>query len=204
MLTFKSPHTCEVIDMLRICQFFLFSLIILTATVAKSAGLSDMSFIDQENRPVAFNKWAGQFIVLSFVYASCPMPEMCPLTMAINKKIHARWIKKNKPFPLHFAIATLDPEEDGPKEMKEYADANKAPLEDFSFLTGSESAMADLASFFDSAPIPGGSLKSHKVVTVLLGPNLEVIKKFTGNKYSYENIASAVRSLKSKPTLKTK
>ncbi|MEI6833956.1 MAG: cytochrome P460 family protein [bacterium] len=157
-----------------------------------------MKFTNHEGKQASFDQWRGSYVLLSFVYAGCPMPEMCPLTMHINKKIQSTWLKQNKPFPLHFAVATLDPEEDGPEEMKEYATENGLSFEDFTMITGSKNAMADLVSYFNSAPIPGEKLLNHKVVSVLLSPDLETLKTFSGNKYSYGEIKKAVDTHKRK------
>jgi protein SCO1/2 len=183
--------------------FILLSSLIYATEKAHAVELKEMSFLNQDNQPTDLTKWSGKFLVLSFIYSRCPMSEMCPLTISIDKKIYDKWVKAKKPFPLHFVVATLDPEEDGPEELKEYAKAYKTPSDGFTFLTGTKSNMADLSSFFDAAPIPGESMKSHKILTVLLGPNLEVIAKYTGNKHSYEKIASATRSfLKASSTKK--
>lgn len=163
-----------------------------------AATLQEIKLIDQHNKPTSFTERKGSYIFLSFVYAGCPMPEMCPLTMQINKKIYGQWLNKKKPFPLNFVFATLDPEEDGPEEMKEYATENGLTFDDFTMVTGSKSAMADLVSYFNSAPIPGEKLLNHKVVSVLLGPELETLKTFSGNKYSYEEIKQIVDAHKKK------
>lgn len=167
-------------------------LIFFSVSPALSADLKEMKFIDHEGRPATFSQWQGSYILLSFVYAHCPMPEMCPLTMGTNKKVHADWLKKGKPFPLRIVMATLDPEGDGPEELKDYGTSNGVNFDDFTFLTGTKNAMADLSSYFNSASIPGEKLINHKVVSVLLGPQLEILTTFGGNKYSYSAIKKFV------------
>jgi protein SCO1/2 len=169
----------------------LFSPQILLET-ASAAEFPEISVVNQDGKPLRMSDFRGKNILLSFVYASCPMPEMCPLTMAINKKIISAWKKDRQPFPFHVVFATLDPEEDGPEEMKTYGTNNKLDFKDFTLITGKNSEMADLSSAFDSAPIPGEKLINHQVVSVLLDPNLKVIKKFFGNKYTYDEIKKLV------------
>jgi protein SCO1/2 len=165
----------------------LFSPQILLET-ASAGEFSEISVVNQDGKLLRMSDFRGKNILLSFVYASCPMPEMCPLTMAINKKIISAWKNDRQPFPFHVVFATLDPEEDGPEEMKTYGTNNKLDFKDFTLITGKNSEMADLSSAFDSAPIPGEKLINHQVVSVLLDPNLKVIKKFFGNKYTYDEI----------------
>lgn len=171
---------------------FLAALVFFYGCETIAANLQEIKLLNQNGKATALTERKGSYIFLSFVYAGCPMPEMCPLTMQINKKIHAQWLRNKKPFPLHFIFATLDPEEDGPEEMKDYANENGLNLDDFTMVTGSKNAMADLASYFNSAPIPGEKLLNHKVVSVLLSPDLETLKTFSGNKYSYEEIRKLV------------
>jgi cytochrome oxidase Cu insertion factor (SCO1/SenC/PrrC family) len=174
-----------------ICISALFSPQILLET-ASAGEFPEISVVNQDSKPLRMSDFRGRNILLSFVYASCPMPEMCPLTMAINKKIISAWKNDRQPFPFHVVFATLDPEEDGPEEMKTYGTNNKLDFKDFTLITGKNSEMADLSSAFDSAPIPGEKLINHQVVSVLLDPNLKVIKKFFGNKYTYDEIKKLV------------
>lgn len=171
-----------------LAYFFVFSV-----QPVLGADLKEMKFIDHEGQPASFSQWQGSYILLSFVYAHCPMPEMCPLTMSTNKKVHADWLKNGKPFPLRIVMATLDPEGDGPEELKDYGTSNGVNFDDFTFLTGTKNAMAELSSYFNSAPIPGEKLINHKVVTVFLGPQLEILKTFGGNKYSYSTVQKFVK-----------
>lgn len=165
----------------------------LTST-SYAAELDQINLKNQDNKPITLKDFDGRYVLLSFVYASCPMPEMCPLTMNINKKIMKEWQNDGQPFPFHIVFATLDPEEDGPGEMKQYGENNKLDTKNFTLITGTESSIADLTSYFDSAPIPGEAMINHKIVSVLLGPNLTVLKKFTGNKYEYNQIKKLAAS----------
>jgi len=185
-----------------LCIFGFFTPEILIRT-ANAADFADISVVNQDGKNLRMNDFRGQHVLLSFVYASCPMPEMCPLTMAINKKIMSAWKSDRQPFPFHIVFATLDPEEDGPQELKTYGTNNKLDFKNFSLITGKKSEMADLSSFFDSASIPGEKLINHQVVSVLLDPSLKVIKKFFGNKYNYDEIKKLALSSTAQPQLQT-
>ncbi|MCX6102126.1 MAG: hypothetical protein NT000_02525, partial [Proteobacteria bacterium] len=69
---------------------------------------------------------------------------------------------------------------------------NRVSFNIFTFLTGTDENMAELTSFFDSAPIPGQTFISHRPISVLLSPKLEVIEKFYDNHFSYDLIGHKI------------
>jgi len=154
--------------------------------------LRELSFINQDGKPIKLNRLGNNYLLMSFIFTRCPVAKMCPLTLTLNQKLEREWLKKGKPFPLHFLMATLDPEGDTPKALKDYAIKRGISFKNFTFITGSEVNMAELTSFFDSAPIPGQTFLNHRPTSVLLNPNLEVVEKFFDNHFSYDLVRQKV------------
>jgi protein SCO1/2 len=140
--------------------------------------------------------YKGNYIFISFVFTRCPMKEMCPLTMTLKRGLIDKW-KTLKPRPaLKFLAVTLDPEHDKPKVIKAYSMNRGFDFTDFTFATGSRARLSDFTSYFNIFAVPGEGLIAHSIRSVLLDPNLKLIKTYDDNKWSAKQVLADLKKHK--------
>jgi len=165
----------------------LVSLLFLISLALEASPIPDVHGTDQAGRPFSVHSLKGSYILISFVFSSCPMPKMCPLTMRLNQKVQLLW-KKDIPHPLKLLIVTLDPEGDTPEVLKKYGERFQLDPKNSFLITGNAQALSDFGSAFNVAGWPSGNTTVHNLKTILVGPKLEEIKQYKENEWSPELI----------------
>ncbi len=81
----------------------------------------DETFIDQDGRAFALSDLRGSFVLLTFIYTRCPLPEFCPRMdrqfAAVQRAIEAGEVKG----PVRLVSVTFDPDYDSPAVLREHA-----------------------------------------------------------------------------------
>lgn len=97
------------------------------------------ALVDQNNQPVTDQTFRGKPWVAAFIFTQCAGP--CPMMSSNMAKL-----QKRVPHPdLKLVSFTVDPRRDTPAVLKEYAQNLQADESRWSFVTGPEQAMADVA-----------------------------------------------------------
>lgn len=171
----------------------LFTLLLGTFLLAKQA--PNVILVNQEGKPFQIYDLRGNYVFLSFIYTRCPLPQMCPLTITLNKKLAKEWPSKFKKKPLKLVLLTLDPEYDTPKVLKEFATKRKLDLNQFVLGTSNAQVLSDFGTFFEVVKrVEGQGMIGHNLISVLLSPKLEVIAAFPENKWNPQMVFQAVES----------
>nr|WP_315382120.1 SCO family protein [uncultured Sphingomonas sp.] len=127
---------------------------------------------DQNGKNVTDADFAGKYRIVYFGYTYCP--DVCPTDLT---KIGAalRTLDKQAPRTAQKIVPlfiTVDPERDGPAQLKQYV-GNFHPR--LVGLTGSPQSIAQVAKEYAVAymkqPTPSGYLMGHTEVAYLMGPD---------------------------------
>ncbi|NBX92636.1 MAG: SCO family protein [Proteobacteria bacterium] len=184
-----------------------FSSIILNTLVAywlsfsvslAAAPIPTLEGTDQNGAPFKLESLRGKHILISFVFTSCPMPKMCPLTMRLNRQTQELW-KKNFKEALHLLIVTLDPEGDTPELLKKFGQKHGIDLKQASLVTGNPQVLSDFGSAFNVAGWPSGNTTVHNLKTILVSPALEELQQYKENEWSAEQLIKDARGFLKKP-----
>ncbi len=122
---------------------------------------------DQEARVVQSARFGGRQILLNFIFTRCPDAMKCPAAttrMAAAQKLARAAGVSN----LELISISLDPAYDTPGVLRAYAMGHGIDTQNFSFLTGPESAVKDLLLQFGVLAEPEGELLKHTLSTILL------------------------------------
>ncbi|MFM8269201.1 MAG: SCO family protein [Pseudomonadota bacterium] len=149
--------------------------------------IANLEAIDQNGKPFSAHSLKGSYILISFVFSSCPMPKMCPLTVRLNKKVQDLWKKEIKA-PLTLLIVTLDPEGDTPEVLKKYGLRFSLNEKSTFLVTGDPQKLSDFGSTFNVAGWPSGNTTVHNLKTILVGPTLEELKQYKENEWTPEQL----------------
>jgi len=145
-----------------------------------------VELVDQDGRPVSLADLRGRFVLLDFVYTSCPGP--CPILTGVHVEVQRR-LAPGLREALRFVSISLDPERDTPERLRAYAKARGADLAGWSFLTGPADAVDAALRAFGVGRSPGqdGEI-DHLVVTFLIGPEGRVERRWVGLDHPAEEI----------------
>jgi len=140
-------------------------------------------FINQDGIKVNRDELLGHIYVADFFFATCPT--ICPKMTTNIAYIQNKFKEKED---LRFISMTVNPEEDTPEVLKEYAHKVHADTKTWSFLTGDKDEIYDVAfkGFFVSTMkdsiAPGGFL--HSKMLILVDRKGRVRGYFDGTIYS--------------------
>lgn len=103
--------------------------------VAASQSIYDLpvQLTDQDGKPFSLDLLKGRQVVVTMAYTSCK--SACPLTMQRLIKLEQELARAKK--KADFVIVTLDPEHDGPKQLKKYQRGYKLEKPNWHLATGS-------------------------------------------------------------------
>lgn len=132
----------------------------LRRTVA-SVVLPDVTLVDQTGRTVSLPREAddGRPVVLSFIYTTCTA--VCPLTTATLAQLQAELGTQRD--RVHIMSISIDPEQDTPKRLAEYARVHGAGPE-WQHYTGTAQASLTVQRAFD---VYRGDKMTHTPVTFI-------------------------------------
>jgi protein SCO1/2 len=103
-------------------------------------------FTNELGQAVSLADFHGQALALTFFYTRCPVPDFCPrLSRNFQETESALMAMKNAPTNWHLLSVTFDPAHDSPAALRSYAAAYQYDPSHWSFLTGPEDKIAELA-----------------------------------------------------------
>lgn len=140
----------------------------------------------------------GNYLFISFVYTRCPVAQMCPLTMTLNKAIFNFWKKTSPAVPLKFLVVTLDPSNDTPTTLKSYGNRFGLDWNSFILATGEEQTISDFSAEFNAIGFPSNGLVSHNSRSILMDPNFIPLKDYKENEWNAESVIKDLLQFESK------
>lgn len=153
------------------------------------------SLIDQQGRPVSLSDFAGLTVLLDFVYTSCPGP--CPILTSSHVSVQRALTAEARERTWLVSIS-LDPANDSPEAMSEYASRRGADLSNWSFLTGPvEEVRAVVQSYGVGSTVAEDGTIDHLVVTFLIDGEGRILKRYLGLEHEPEQVARDLMSASS-------
>jgi protein SCO1 len=160
-----------------------------TSTPAPSFAL-----VDQSGKLFKFNPAAGKFVLVTFVYTTCP--DVCPLFTAKLSSIQ-RTLEQEKREDYLLLTITTDPERDTPAKMKAYAQAFHADFQRWHFLSGSREALSGVWKDFGVTvkELNNGQIQ-HTNLTTLIEPKGIRRVDYYGDKWQEKEILKDIARLR--------
>jgi protein SCO1/2 len=146
----------------------------------KGERVPDFALTDENGKPVRLSNFRGKAVVLTFIYTRCPLPNFCPL---MSKNFQALQERLSRAFPgkYHLLSVTIDPKFDRPEVLKGYAALYGAVNQSWSFATGTEEQINEVASSFGLVHEPEGGIISHNLRTSLISPDGHLVHLWKSN-----------------------
>ena len=164
------------------------------------AEVPDFSLVNQDNKPVGLENYRGQFLLVTFIYTRCPLPDYCTL-MSNNFAEINRTIQNDRSLQgkVQLLSVSVDPERDTPQVLRSYGAAHTEnySTEKFAtweFLTGKPNEVKKLATFFGLSYTPDGDQIIHSLRTALVSPEGKFLKMYRGNEWKPSAVIADVQS----------
>jgi protein SCO1/2 len=157
----------------------------------------DAKFVDQDGKKRSFSSFHGSPVVITFIYTRCPLPTFCPLMdrhFAVMQKPLKEDPALNK---VHLVTVSFDPKTDTPPVLKKHARELKADLSRWTFLTGDRDDIDQFAMRFGvsiARAMNDPRDITHNLRTAIVDANGKLVKVYTGNDWSPEQVLSDLRS----------
>jgi protein SCO1 len=152
-------------------------------------------FRDQRGDPVNFASLKGKWLLVDFIYTRCPGP----CEMMTNRLTHvADHLKTDMGKNVEFVSISLDPEHDGPEQLRDWAKAQDALRPGWLFLTGSlENLEQVMAPFKVKRRVESNGEIDHVIEVFLVGPDGREQRQYSPYEAEPKAIADDVMSLAS-------
>jgi protein SCO1 len=158
-----------------------------------SSPAKEFTLVDQSGTLFHFKPASGKFILVTFVYTSCP--DVCPLLTAKFAAIQRSLEEKKRGDYMLLTIST-DPERDTPSKMNAYAQAYKADLRRWRFLTGSHKDLAQVWKDFGvTVRELGNGQIQHTNLTTLIDPEGVRRVDYYGDKWQEKEVLKDFKAL---------
>jgi protein SCO1/2 len=140
----------------------------------------DFALTDENGKSVRLSDFRGQAVVLTFIYTRCPLPNFCPL---MSKNFQALQERLSKAFPgkCRLLSVSIDPKFDRPEVLKGYAALYQADSRCWSFATGTEEQINEIASAFGLVHEQEGGMISHNLRSALISPDRHLVHLWKSN-----------------------
>jgi protein SCO1/2 len=158
----------------------------------------DGKFLDQDGKPLTFATFKGSPVVMTFIYTRCPLPTFCPLM----DRHFATLQKSLKTDPqlnsVHLVTISFDPLTDTPPVLKKHAKGLGADFTRWTFLTGDRDDIDQFGARFGvsvSRALSDARDIAHNLRTVIIGADGKLVKVYTGNDWSPEQVLADLKTL---------
>jgi protein SCO1/2 len=153
----------------------------------------DFHLIDQDQHEVTLGSLRGFFVVLDFVYTSCPGP--CPILTSSHVTLQ-RSLTPELRARTRFVSISLDPEKDTPQALRDYGTARGVDFATWSFLTGPPSQVAQVVTRYGVGTVrqADGTI-NHLVITFLIDADGQITQRYVGLEHKPEEIAGDLAQL---------
>lgn len=153
------------------------------------------TLIDQAGKKFSFKAASGKVVLVTFVYTTCP--DVCPLFSAHFAAIQRALQEEKREDYLLLSIST-DPKRDTPAKLKTYAEAFKADVKNWRFLTGSQKDIAEVwKNFGVTVKDHGNGQIQHTNLTTLIDAKGMRRVDYYGDKWLVKEVLKDLKWLES-------
>lgn len=155
------------------------------------AELPDSTLLDDTGKTFRISELRGKAIVLTFIYTRCPLPDYCP-------RMNSHFAAAIRDFPgerCAWLSITIDPANDTPQALTEYARQFDPRPPQWKFVTGEPVEIARVAAFSGLQLRKAGAQLDHNLQTLVVDPEGTVTKVFTGNQWLPGEIVAELKRI---------
>lgn len=164
----------------------------------------DFSFVNQFGENTTMDDFEGDIMVVDFFFTTCPT--ICPIMT--KQMARLQWMLDDAAYDdVAFLSHTVNPKNDTPEVLLDYAKEAEADLEKWTFVTGNQEEIFEqgfqgyLLSTQEDSGAPGGFLHSSMFVLVDRDRHIRGFYDGTSSK-EVDDLVTDIKMLKKEETLK--
>lgn len=173
-------------------------LAIATELLDIGAEVPDAAFVDQTDTRRSFAEWRGSVTVVTFIYASCPLPNFCPL-MDQNFATLQDLLAEDAALrgQVKLVSISIDPARDTPAALAAHAKQRRSDPAVWTWLTGDLKTIDRFAGRFGVGIVrPTDATEiNHNLRTAVIDRAGRLTKYYAGNNWTPGELVTELRSL---------
>lgn len=142
----------------------------------------DFKFTDQSGRDVRLSDFRHRVLVMDFIYTRCPVADMCP-RLSANFAAAQKRFAQTRPHDVVLLSLTIDPLNDTPQVLSDYAKRWGADPHLWYFLTAPMQQMKIVAGKFGLVYWPDDDAITHNATTTVIDREGKVAAIVDGSNY---------------------
>jgi protein SCO1/2 len=161
--------------------------------LSKIGPAPEFTLTNQDGNRIALKDLRGKVLAITFIFASCT--DTCPLLTATMVSLQDRLGAAFGPH-VYFVSITVDPERDTPEILKRYAEAHRANLAGWAFLTGTTAeirAVAKAYGIYYKKTVRGDV--DHSFLTSLVDQSGTLRVQYMGVRFNPDEMLRDLQSL---------
>jgi len=161
--------------------------------LSKIGPAPEFTLTQQDGKRLALKELRGKVLAITFIFASCT--DTCPLLTAKMAGLQNR-LGSDFGSKVFFVSITVDPERDTKEVLKRYAEAHKANLAAWAFLTGTQSEIRDVAKRYGIyyKKTPRGDV-DHTFLTSLVDQSGTLRVQYMGVQFKPDEMLRDIQNL---------
>ena len=170
--------------------------------LAPGEAVPDVALVGDDGRETTLASRRGSFVLVTFIYTRCPLPDYCPRMDAYFKRVQDAVTEsprlKNQ---VRLLSISFDPEFDTPAHLQAHARQRGANPAVWQFATAPPDRVAAFGARFGLEVIRegvDGSNITHNLRTALVGRDGTLVKTYNGNGWSPEEVVQDLEKLVAK------
>jgi protein SCO1/2 len=162
-------------------------------TLPKIGPAPEFTLTTQEGQRLSLQELRGKVVAVTFIYTGCT--DTCPLLTAKLVQLQTRFGAEFGA-KVFFVAVSVDPERDTPEVLKRYAQAHRADLTGWAFLTGTAAEIRQVTQRYGiySKRTPRGEV-DHTFLTSLIDPGGTLRVQYLGVRFNPEELLRDLQSL---------
>lgn len=156
--------------------------------------MPEFKLVDQDGRPITRENFAGEPVILTFIFTRCPVPNFCPLMTSNFEELQKRISPLTAPKAKLLSIS-FDSDFDHAPVLKAYAEAHGADPAVWNVAGGDHEEIAKLTGAFSVHTQKEGGTISHGLCTVLVNRTGTIVAIWRGNGWSPAEVFDRLATL---------
>ncbi len=145
--------------------------------------LPDVALLDQLGRTRRLSSYAGQALIVSFIYTRCADPTMCPLVTSKFIELQRRMNGRT-----HLLEITLDPAYDTVPVLARYGATAGADPDRWTLATADAARVASISARAGITANINSFALAHSEAAIVVAPDGRIAKIVDGNDWSVEQM----------------
>lgn len=155
---------------------------------------------DQDANPVLVpEQWHGKYVVINFIFTRCKVANMCPAATARMAGLQRTLESQGRSDKVQLLSISFDPRYDSPQVLKQYSTLFGAKLDNYAFLTGTETTIHDVLRRFGVLTRHEDGTINHSMVTALIDPDGNLSLRQIGPNWTAEAILEQLDAAERSP-----